>query len=174
MGRSDKHPVCGTSPQPLGGFVLRSSHFGLLSELRAPLSAPLCIAPSRRWDAAGCATTSTRCGAGSVASARWCGRVRRSSSWSCHPIAYSAAVPPKFEPSAIGIRALDRRIARIGCWASVTPIRRPCANFRVSTEPGQLHARQNGDVAPRPKSRRRSSPGRWSTDGSSRASRRRR
>jgi len=78
-------------------------------------------------------------------------------------------------------RALSCRHPRFGPshsedWflASVTPSRRPCANFRVSTEPGQLHARKMETQAPRSTSRRRSSPGRWSTDGSSRASRRRR
>ena len=129
---------------------------------------------SRRWDAAVCATTSTRCGAGSVAGARWCGRVRRSSSWSCHPIAHSAAVPPKFEPSAIGIRALEPSHSEDRFLASVTPIRRP-APTSGCPRTGRLHAGQNGDVGPHvPRRGGDRRLARWATDGSTRASRRRR
>jgi len=92
--------------------------------------------------------------AGTTCRSRLGGPVPRSH----HPIAHSAAVPPKFEPPAIGIRALEPSHSEDRFLASVTPIRRRCPNFRMSTNRSTSCWAKWRRRPPRPTSRRRSSP----------------
>ncbi len=99
--------------------------------------------------------------AGTTCRSRLGGPVPRSH----HPIAHSAAVPPKFEPPAIGIRALEPSHSGDRFLALVTPIRRP-APTSGCPRTGRLHAGQNGDVGPIVPHDRQRPPHRHSPDAS--------